>query len=139
MEDVYSRADIFTKVRPPDINDIRQFQNKTLISTISPSINPTLYHSLTDQGTTLFALDCVPRMLSRAQSYDILSSQANIAGYRAVIEAANEFGRFFAGQMTAAGKIAPAKVLVVCTCIIHASFRKKDSKTLYSNNVMFNP
>lgn len=95
------------------MQEIHHFQNKTLITTISPSINPTVYHALADQGTTLFALDCVPRMLSRAQSYDILSSQANIAGYRAVIEAANEFGRFFAGQMTAAGKIPPAKVLVV--------------------------
>ena len=55
---------------------------------ISPSINPELYSTLTEQGTDVFALDCVPRMLSRAQTYDVLSSQANIAGYRAVIEAA---------------------------------------------------
>ena len=58
-------------------------------------------------------MDCIPRTLSRGQSFDALSSQANIAGYRAVVEAANEFGRFFAGQMTAAGKVPPAKVLVL--------------------------
>ena len=87
--------------------------NKTLIGMISPSINTELYHTLVAQQTNTFALDCVPRMLSRAQSYDVLSSQANIAGYRSVIEAANHFSRFFAGQMTAAGRVAPAKVLVL--------------------------
>jgi len=60
-------------------------------------------------------MDCIPRTLSRGQTYDALSSQANISGYRAVIEAANEFGRFFAGQMTAAGKVPPTKVLVIGT------------------------
>lgn len=80
---------------------------------ISPSINTQLFSELTEQGTNVFALDCVPRMLSRAQAYDVLSSQANIAGYRSVIEAANHFPRFFAGQMTAAGKVPPAKVLVL--------------------------
>ena len=66
---------------------------------------------LAKQGATAFAMDCIPRTLSRGQTYDALSSQANISGYRAVLEAANEFGRFFAGQMTAAGKVPPAKVL----------------------------
>ena len=80
---------------------------------IQPAINTKLYETLTKQGTNIFALDCVPRMLSRGQSFDTLSSQANIAGYRAVIEAADAFPRFFAGQMTAAGKVAPAKVLVL--------------------------
>lgn len=70
---------------------------------------------LEDQKSTAFAMDCIPRTLSRGQTYDALSSQANITGYRAVVEASNEFGRFFAGQMTAAGKVAPAKVLVVGT------------------------
>jgi len=88
-------------------------KDKTLIGMISPSINTELYETLTNQNTNVFALDNVPRMLSRAQSYDVLSSQANIAGYRAVIEAANNFPRFFAGQMTAAGKVPPAKVLVL--------------------------
>lgn len=70
---------------------------------------------LQKQGATAFAMDCIPRTLSRGQTYDALSSQANISGYRAVLEAANEFGRFFAGQMTAAGKVPPAKVLVLGT------------------------
>jgi len=83
------------------------------VGIISPNINTDLYIKLVHHNTTTFALDNVPRMLSRAQSYDVLSSQANIAGYRAVIEAANVFGRFFAGQMTAAGKVPPAKVLVL--------------------------
>jgi NAD(P) transhydrogenase len=80
---------------------------------ISPSINPQLYDKLTALKVNVFALDCIPRMLSRAQTYDVLSSQANIAGYRAVVEAAEQFPRFFAGQMTAAGKVPPAKVLVL--------------------------
>merc|ERR1719356_1525223 len=67
------------------------------------------------QNSTAFAMDCIPRTLSRGQTYDALSSQANITGYRAVIEASNEFGRFMAGQMTAAGKVPPAKVLVLGT------------------------
>ena len=83
------------------------------MSMVSPAINTDLYKKLTDQGTNIFALDCVPRMLSRAQAFDVLSSQTNISGYRAVIEAAEHFPRFFAGQMTAAGKIPPAKVLVL--------------------------
>ena len=86
---------------------------KSLVGIISPNINTDLYTQLVHQNTTIFALDNVPRMLSRAQSYDVLSSQANIAGYRSIIEAANVFGRFFAGQMTAAGKVPPAKVLVL--------------------------
>ena len=68
---------------------------------------------LQSQGSTAFAMDCIPRLLSRGQTFDALSSQANIAGYRAVIETANEFGRFFTGQMTAAGKVPPAKILVL--------------------------
>lgn len=80
---------------------------------IQPAINGELYQKLTAQKTNVFALDCVPRMLSRGQAFDTLSSQANIAGYRAVIEAAEQFPRFFAGQMTAAGKVPPAKILVL--------------------------
>jgi NAD/NADP transhydrogenase alpha subunit len=80
---------------------------------ISPGLESELHDKLTAQNTDVFALDCVPRMLSRAQTYDVLSSQANIAGYRSIIEAAEQFPRFFAGQMTAAGKVPPAKVLVV--------------------------
>ena len=115
QSDVYASSNIVTKIRPPELNsnEIQLLKDKTLIGMISPSINTELYDTLTKQNTNVFALDCVPRMLSRAQSYDVLSSQANIAGYRSVIEAANNFPRFFAGQMTAAGKVPPAKVLVL--------------------------
>lgn len=112
-QQIYDVADIFTKIRPPDLEEVPRFAGKMLISTIQPFINGDLYKALTDQKTTVFALDCVPRMLSRGQAFDTLSSQANIAGYRAVIEAADAFPRFFAGQMTAAGKVPPAKVLVL--------------------------
>uniref|UniRef100_A0A7S3FKH4 NAD(P) transhydrogenase, mitochondrial n=2 Tax=Haptolina ericina TaxID=156174 RepID=A0A7S3FKH4_9EUKA len=84
-----------------------------LLSMIWPSQNSELLEQFQKQKATIFAMDCIPRTLSRGQAFDALSSQANIAGYRAVIEAANEFGRFFAGQMTAAGKVPPAKVLVL--------------------------
>lgn len=89
---------------------------------VSPSIETELYEKLTSQNTNVLALDCVPRMLSRAQTYDVLSSQANIAGYRAVIEAAEVFPRFFAGQMTAAGKVPPAKVLVVSILMLITTY-----------------
>jgi NAD(P) transhydrogenase len=112
-EQIFSDSDIFTKIRPPNDDEVPKLAGKTLISTIQPAINGDLYQQLVAQKTNVFALDCVPRMLSRGQSYDTLSSQANIAGYRAVIEAAQEFPRFFAGQMTAAGKVPPAKVLVL--------------------------
>lgn len=69
-----------------------------------------LVDQLQSQGATVFAMDCIPRMLSRGQAFDALSSQANIAGYRAVVEAAHHFPSFFAGQMTAAGKVKPAQV-----------------------------
>jgi len=112
-EQIFQDADIITKIRPPNDNEVPKLRGKTLISMIQPAINTELYETLTEQGTNIFALDCVPRMLSRGQSFDTLSSQANIAGYRAIIEAAEVFPRFFAGQMTAAGKVAPAKVLVL--------------------------
>ena len=83
----------------------------TLIGSLSPGLRPELVEALAARPITALALDAVPR-ISRAQSMDVLSSMANIAGYRAVIEAAHEFGRFFTGQVTAAGKVPPAKVLV---------------------------
>jgi NAD(P) transhydrogenase len=89
--------------------------DRTLISFLYPAQNKELLQQLQDQKATVVAMDCIPRTLSRGQTYDALSSQANISGYRAVIEASNEFGRFFAGQMTAAGKVPPAKVLVLGT------------------------
>ena len=110
---VFQDADIITKIRPPNDDETPKLAGKTLVSMIQPAINGDLYQRLTAQETNVFALDCVPRMLSRGQAFDTLSSQANIAGYRAVIEAAEQFPRFFAGQMTAAGKVPPAKVLVL--------------------------
>lgn len=110
---VYQDSDIITKVRAPTDIEVPKLAGKTLFSPIQPAINFDLYKELTELNTNLFALDCVPRMLSRGQAFDTLSSQANIAGYRAVIEAAEVFPRFFGGQMTAAGKVPPAKVLVL--------------------------
>lgn len=105
-------ASIVLKVNPPTAGEIDELADgATLISTLSPALRPDLVEALATRGITAIALDAVPR-ISRAQSMDVLSSMANIAGYRAVIEAANEFGRFFTGQVTAAGKVPPAKVLV---------------------------
>ena len=82
------------------------------MSLLAPALNPELVQALAARGVTALAMDAVPR-ISRAQSLDVLSSMANIGGYRAVVEAAHEFGSFFTGQVTAAGKVPPAKVLVV--------------------------
>jgi NAD(P) transhydrogenase len=107
-------ADVVLKLRPPSLEEAGSLKPKnTLISFIQPGQNEDLVKTLAKDNHTVLAMDCIPRTLSRGQTYDALSSQANIAGYRAVIEASNEFGRFFAGQMTAAGKVPPAKVLVL--------------------------
>jgi NAD(P) transhydrogenase subunit alpha len=106
-------ADVVLKVNAPDDAEIAALRDgATLISLISPALKPELVEQLATRPITVLAMDAVPR-ISRAQSLDVLSSMANIAGYRAVIEAANKFGRFFTGQVTAAGKVPPAKVLVV--------------------------
>jgi len=112
-EEVFKVSDILTKIRPPSESEIPKLASKTMIGMILPAITLKLFEDLSKQNMNVFALDCVPCMLSSAQSYDILSSQANIAEYRAIIEAAEQFPRFFARQMTAAGKVPPAKVLVV--------------------------
>lgn len=109
------KSDIIMKLRPPTTDEVTQLEDRTIISHIYPAQNKELVKQLEDQKSTAFAMDCIPRTLSRGQTYDALSSQANITGYRAVVEASNEFGRFFAGQMTAAGKVPPAKVLVIGT------------------------
>lgn len=114
-DDVWRGSDIVMKLRPPTNEELSKLENRTIISFLYPAQNPELLQQLQDQKSTAFAMDCIPRTLSRGQTYDALSSQANISGYRAVVEASNEFGRFFAGQMTAAGKIPPCKVLVVGT------------------------
>ncbi|MDO5679613.1 MAG: Re/Si-specific NAD(P)(+) transhydrogenase subunit alpha [Pelistega sp.] len=101
------------KVNAPNEAEVAKLQaGTTLVSFIWPAQNPELVQSLAERQVTVLAMDMVPR-ISRAQSLDALSSMANIGGYRAVIEAAHEFGRFFTGQITAAGKVPPAKVLVI--------------------------
>ncbi|GLY17457.1 NAD(P) transhydrogenase subunit alpha [Kineosporia sp. NBRC 101677] len=105
-------ADVVLKVNAPSTEEIaRLHDGATLAALIAPALNPDLLDELAGRRITVLAMDAVPR-ISRAQSLDVLSSMANIAGYRAVIEAANVFGRFFTGQVTAAGKVPPAKVLV---------------------------
>ncbi len=105
--------EVVCKVDPPTSAEIDQLTDgATLISLISPALQPDLLKSLAARDLTVLAMDAVPR-ISRAQALDVLSSMANIAGYRAVVEAAHEFGSFFTGQVTAAGKVPPAKVLVV--------------------------
>ncbi|MBD8024859.1 Re/Si-specific NAD(P)(+) transhydrogenase subunit alpha [Microbacterium gallinarum] len=103
---------IILKVNAPTPAEIdRLADGATIVATLSPALRPDLVEALATRGITAIALDAVPR-ISRAQSMDVLSSMANISGYRAVVEAAHEFGRFFTGQVTAAGKVPPAKVLV---------------------------
>ena len=105
-------ADIVTKINPPSDGEIALLrQGAILVSLAQPALNPALVDKLAAAGITAMAMDAVPR-ISRAQALDVLSSMANIAGYRAVIEAAHEFGSFFTGQVTAAGKVPPAKVFV---------------------------
>lgn len=115
---VYSQADVILKVRAPQLdssagNEVEFLKPGTaLIGFIWPAQNEELMNALAARDVTVLAMDSVPRM-SRAQKMDALSSMANIGGYRAVVEAANQFGRFFTGQITAAGKVPPAKVLVI--------------------------
>ncbi|MEO1307951.1 MAG: Re/Si-specific NAD(P)(+) transhydrogenase subunit alpha, partial [Pseudomonadota bacterium] len=110
---LFEAADIVAKVRPPSDAEVAQLQSgQTLISFFYPAANESLMKAAAEKGASVIAMDMVPR-ISRAQKMDALSSMANIAGYRAVIEAGNNFGRFFTGQVTAAGKVPPAKVLVV--------------------------
>ena len=116
---LWESSDIILKVRPPDrhpglnVHEVDLLlEGQVLISFLWPAQRPDLLADLAAKGVTTLAMDSVPR-ISRAQKMDALSSMANIAGYRAVIEAAQHFGRFFTGQITAAGKVPPAKVLVI--------------------------
>ena len=110
---LFKAADVVAKVRPPSDAEVKRLaEGQTLISFFYPVANEALMEKAKDRGANVIAMDMVPR-ISRAQKMDALSSMANIAGYRAVIEAGNNFGRFFTGQVTAAGKVPPAKVLVV--------------------------
>ncbi len=110
---LWATADIVLKVRAPDAEEVRLLrEGQVLVSFVWPAQNPDLMQQLAARRATVLAMDSVPR-ISRAQKLDALSSMANIGGYRAVIEAAHEFGRFFTGSITAAGKVPPAKVFVI--------------------------
>jgi len=111
--ELFSGSDIIFKVRAPSPEEVVALRpGTTVISFIWPAQNPELMKQMAERRLTVLAMDSVPR-ISRAQKMDALSSMANIAGYRAVIEAAHHFGRFFTGQITAAGKVPPAKVFVI--------------------------
>ncbi|MFD0031455.1 Re/Si-specific NAD(P)(+) transhydrogenase subunit alpha [Streptomyces sp. NPDC055059] len=106
-------ADVVLKVNAPSHDEVRRLRDgATIVGLLAPAQHSELLTQLANRPLTALSMDAVPR-ISRAQSLDVLSSMANIAGYRAVIEAAHAFGRFFTGQVTAAGKVPPAKVLVV--------------------------
>jgi len=110
---LWAGSDIVFKVRAPTAEEVALMrEGQTLISFVWPAQNPDLMQSLAARKVTVLAIDSLPRMLSRAQKMDALTSMASISGYRAVVEAANAFGRFFNGQVTAAGKIPPAKVFI---------------------------
>ena len=110
---LWAASDIIFKVRAPTTEEVGLMrEGGTLVSFIWPAQNPELLKQLAAKRTTVLAIDSLPRQLSRAQKMDALTSQAGVAGYRAVIEAANVFGRFFNGQITAAGKVPPAKVFI---------------------------
>ncbi len=110
---LWAASDIIFKVRPPSAEEVALIrEGSTLIGFIWPAQNPELMQQLAAKKVTVLALDSLPRTLSRAQKMDALTSMAGVSGYRAVIEAANAFGRFFNGQITAAGKVPPAKVFV---------------------------
>ena len=112
-ETLFQSVDVIAKVRPPLEDELsRLSKGQTLVGFFNPAGNETLLELAKSRQANVIAMEMVPR-ISRAQKMDALSSMANIAGYRAVIEAGNHFGRFFTGQVTAAGKVPPAKVLVI--------------------------
>jgi len=111
--DIWGQCDIVFKVRPPTLDEVAMLrEGATLIGFVWPAQNPELMKALQARRATVLAIDCLPRQLSRAQKMDALTSMAGVSGYRAVVEAANAFGRFFNGQITAAGKVPPAKVFI---------------------------
>ena len=111
--ELWAKADMVFKVRPPSADEVALMREGTLLlGFIWPAQNPDLMQQLAAKKATVLAIDSLPRQLSRAQKMDALTSMAGISGYRAVIEAANAFGRFFNGQITAAGKVPPAKVFI---------------------------
>ncbi len=111
--ELWAQSDIVFKVRGPSAQEVGLLrEGGALISFIWPAQNPELMQQLAAKKATVLAIDALPRTLSRAQKMDALTSMAGVSGYRAVIEAANAFGRFFNGQITAAGKVPPAKVFI---------------------------
>jgi NAD(P) transhydrogenase subunit alpha len=111
--EIFNLSNIILKVQPPAVNEIELMKEGTVtLSYLWPAQNPELLKNLANKKINAIAMDAIPR-ISRAQKMDVLSSMANIAGYRAVIEGANHFGRFLNGQITAAGKVEPAKILVI--------------------------
>ena len=111
--ELFAASDIVLKVGVPTTVEVGLLrEGSTLLGFIWPAQNPELMQQLAARKVTVLAIDSLPRTLSRAQKMDALTSQAGVAGYRAVIEAANAFGRFFNGQITAAGKVPPAKVFI---------------------------
>ena len=111
--ELWAKSDIVFKVRPPSADEVGLLrEGGMLVDFIWPAQNPELMQLMAAKKATVLAIDCLPRQLSRAQKMDALTSMAGVSGYRAVIEAANAFGRFFNGQITAAGKIPPAKVFI---------------------------
>ncbi len=110
---LWAASDIVFKVRPPTPDEVKLMrEGGALIGFVWPAQNPELMQQLAAKKATVLAIDALPRTLSRAQKMDALTSMAGVSGYRAVIEAANAFGRFFNGQITAAGKVPPAKVFI---------------------------
>ena len=116
---VWENADAIVKVRAPEFNESGHYDEMDLLSSgqyliafLWPAQNPEILQSLSEKGVSAISMDAVPR-ISRAQKLDALSSMANVAGYRAVVEAAQHFGRFFSGQITAAGRVAPAKIMII--------------------------
>ena len=111
--DLWNGSDIVFKMRGPTPGEVAlMHEGQTLIGFIWPAQNPELMQQLADRKVTVLSIDALPRTLSRAQKMDALTSMAGVSGYRAVVEAANAFGRFFNGQITAAGKVPPAKVFI---------------------------
>ena len=110
---LWANSDVVFKVRAPNAEEVGlMHEGQALISFLWPAQNPELMQQLAARKVTVLAMDSLPRMLSRAQKMDELTSMAGITGYRAVIEAAHAFGRFLTGQITAAGKVPPAKVFI---------------------------
>ncbi|NQY66781.1 MAG: Re/Si-specific NAD(P)(+) transhydrogenase subunit alpha, partial [Flavobacteriales bacterium] len=111
--DIYGNSDIVLKVKEPSFEEVDMMkEGLVMLSYLWPAQNSDLLQKLADKKVNAIAMDSIPR-ISRAQKMDVLSSMANIAGYRSVIEGANHFGRFLNGQITAAGKVDPAKILVI--------------------------